>query len=312
MPRKPRLEIEGATYHIINRGLERKAIFLDADDRIDFLTRLGAALKETNTQVLAFALVPNHFHLLLKRNQTNLSALMRQLCAGYAGYFNKKYKRSGYLFQNRYKSILCQQGPYFLQLVRYINLNPLRAGLIQSFDELATYSFASHSFIMGKSRSVWFNPDSVLAYFAETETRAKRIYQQFMLDGLGETTDYSGGGLKRSISIGAPAETEMQAFDDRILGDSDFVQEMLARSDTKVKLNEDIVPEIISTICAKFPVTEAEIKGKSRTPMVVKARDALASRLAKQAGFGPTEIAKTLGCTRSAASKMLRRAGDDG
>ena len=309
MPRKPRLEIEGAIYHIINRGLERKAIFMDDEDRTDFLARLAEALKETNTQILAFALVPNHFHLLVKRNQTNLSALMRKLCAGYAGYFNKKHKRAGYLFQNRYKSILCQKGSYLLQLVRYINLNPLRVGLVKSFDELANYPFVSHSFIMGKRKAHWFDLDLVLVHFAETEPRAKRIYQQFIIDGLSETTDYSGGGLRRSISIEAPAEPTMQAFDDRILGDSDFVQDMLARSDTKVKTNKNLVPEIVSAICVEFPVTEVEIKGKSRIQVVVKARDALAGRLAKQAGLSPAEIAKTIGCTRSAASKMLRRSG---
>jgi putative transposase len=141
MPRKTGIDAPGALHHIIVRGIERKKIFKDDDDRLKFLERLGSILLDTKTQCLAWSIIPNHFHLLLRTGPTPISLVMRRLLTGYAIYFNRRYHRSGHLFQNRYKSVLCQEDTYLLELVRYIHLNPLRAKLVKKYKELQTYIF---------------------------------------------------------------------------------------------------------------------------------------------------------------------------
>ena len=122
MPRQARIDAPGALHHIMVRGIERKKIFRDNKDRDSFLTRLGKILSETSTPCYAWALIPNHAHLLMRTGSAPLSHVMRRLLTGYAVRFNHRYRRHGKLFQNRYKSILCQEDPYLLELVRYIRL----------------------------------------------------------------------------------------------------------------------------------------------------------------------------------------------
>jgi REP element-mobilizing transposase RayT len=124
MPRRARIDAPGALHHVICRGIERRKIFREDSDRNDFLKRLSTILGETQTPCYARALMPNHFHLLLRTGNTPSARVMRRLLSGYVGRFNRLHRRAGHLFQNRYKSILCQEEPYLLELVCYIHLNP--------------------------------------------------------------------------------------------------------------------------------------------------------------------------------------------
>ena len=125
MPRKARIDAAGALHHIICRGIERRKLFWTDFDRDDFLERLETVLVESGTPCYAWALMPNHFHLLLRTGNAPIFKVMSRILSGYAGCFNRRHRRSGHLFQNRYKSILCQEDTYLLALVRYIHLNPL-------------------------------------------------------------------------------------------------------------------------------------------------------------------------------------------
>lgn len=153
MPRQPRLDTPGLLQHIMSRGIERRNIFKDDQDRKSFLGRLALILEETQTQCYAWALIPNHFHLLLRTGATPLSKVMRRLMTGYAVTFNKRHKRSGHLFQNRYKSVVCEEDPYLLELIRYIHLNPLRAGLVNDLKGLDKYPWTGHSAILGNRKN---------------------------------------------------------------------------------------------------------------------------------------------------------------
>ena len=153
MPRQARLDAPGVLQHVMARGIERRKIFWDDKDRSSFLERLALILEETQTQCYAWALIPNHFHLLLRTGPTLLSKVMRRLMTGYAVTFNKRHKRSGHLFQNRYKSVVCEEDPYLLELIRYIHLNPLRAGLVEDLKELDKYPWTGHSAILGRRKN---------------------------------------------------------------------------------------------------------------------------------------------------------------
>jgi putative transposase len=142
MPRKSRIDTPGVLHHIIARGIERRSIFGDDHDRDDFLKRLGTVLLETGTVCYAWALIPNHFHLLLRTGNAPISTVMRRVLTGYAIGYNYKHRRSGHLFQNRFKSILCQEDPYLKELVRYIHLNPLRAKIVPDLKILNSYPYS--------------------------------------------------------------------------------------------------------------------------------------------------------------------------
>jgi REP element-mobilizing transposase RayT len=149
MPRKTRVDAPGAFHHIICRAIERRKIFYDNADRDNFLERLENILIETSTPCYGWALLPNHFHLLLRTGNASISTVMQRLLTGYAVSFNRRHRRRGHLFQNRFKSILCQENMYLKQLVRYIHLNPLRAKAVIQLSDLIKYPYSGHSAIMG-------------------------------------------------------------------------------------------------------------------------------------------------------------------
>ncbi len=153
MPRQARLDAPGVLQHVMARGIERRKIFWDDKDRSSFLERLAVILEETQTQCYAWALIPNHFHILLRTGATPLSTVMRRLMTGYAVTFNHRHRRAGHLFQNRYKSVICEEDPYLLELIRYIHLNPLRAKLVEDLKALDKYPWSGHSALVGKRKN---------------------------------------------------------------------------------------------------------------------------------------------------------------
>ena len=145
MPRGPRLDAPGVVHHVIARGIERSKIFRTDDDREDFLERLEVVTQGDRAFVYGWSLIQNHFHLAIRTGTESLATVMRRLTTGYAVAFNRRTKRHGHLFQNRYKSIVVDDEAYLLGLVRYIHLNPLRAGLVRSVTALARYPWSGHA-----------------------------------------------------------------------------------------------------------------------------------------------------------------------
>ena len=139
MPRQARIDIPGQMYHVMSRGIERGQIFIDDDDYVDFVERVGGWLKKGGGKCLAWCLIPNHFHFLILRGLRPLSEIMHHVLTGYAVNFNGRHRRAGHLFQNRYKAIICDAEEYLLELVPYIHLNPLRANLVKNLEELEGY-----------------------------------------------------------------------------------------------------------------------------------------------------------------------------
>ncbi len=174
MPRKARIDAPGALHHIICRGIERKKIFRDDKDHDRFVERLGDILLHTSTFCYAWSLLGNHFHILLKTGDVPVATVMRRLLTGYAMSFNRRYRRHGHLFQNRYKSILCQEEAYLLELVRYIHLNPLRAKLVSNLKELARYPYCGHSRLVGCGESEWQETKLVLRRFGKRMSVARQ------------------------------------------------------------------------------------------------------------------------------------------
>jgi len=166
---------------------------------------------------------------------------MRRLLTGYAVNFNRRHKRYGQLFQNRYKSIVCQEEVYLRELVRYIHLNPIRAGMVRTLAELNSYAYSGHSAVMGKKRRPWQDVEYVLSFFGDNPRRAKKEYYSYVEAGLnqGHRNELTGGGLIRSLGgwtevkkYGLKGQDHIKS-DERILGESDFVTDILSKADEK-------------------------------------------------------------------------------
>ena len=115
---------------------------------------------------------------------TPLATLMRRLLTGYAVYFNRRHRRHGQLFQNRYKSIICQEDAYLKELVRYIHLNPLRAKIVDDVSELNSYAYCGHSVLMGKRKHAWQDTGYVLSYFGKSIREARKRYLAYVKEGI--------------------------------------------------------------------------------------------------------------------------------
>ena len=155
MPRQARLDAPGTFHHVIVRGIEKRQIVDDDKDRKSFVDRMGSLALETDTAIYAWTLMGNHAHIFLRSGPLGLSKYMTRLLTGYAVFYNRRHGRHGHLFQNRFKSIIVEEDAYFQELVRYIHLNPLRAGIIDSIFKLERYRWCGHSVILGKLKNDW-------------------------------------------------------------------------------------------------------------------------------------------------------------
>ncbi len=295
---------------MIARGIERRTIFCDEKDERMFLEILGHVLSDTATPCYSFCLIPNHFHLLLRRDNHPIASVMSRILTSYALRFNKRHERAGHLFQNRYKSTICQDNHYFLELVRYINLNPVRAELTDLV-ELENYFACSHAYILGIKNIGWFNSEAVISYFGETSAPARMSYLDFLRAGLSTELSLSGGGLRRSMELSDYPERSRQASDDRILGGPDFVERLIAIEGKHEDLVSHSDPqEVIDDFAKTCSITLSEITSKAKRRPVVRARSTLVHKLAQEAGLTQSEIGRWLDLTESAVSKIMKRASD--
>jgi REP element-mobilizing transposase RayT len=302
----------------MGRGIERKEIFIDNKDREDFIIRLSALADDGSMDIYAFALLPNHFHLLCKTKKRPLSSSMRKLLTGYAVRFNRRHKRHGHLFQNRYKSIVCQEDAYLLELVRYIHLNLLRAGIVKSMRGLNKSAWSGHSALVGHIDRKWQETKYILSFFGRGQM-GRRKYLEYVTEGIerGRRPELVGGGLIRSLGgwfevLSLRRRGEKEAYDQRILGDGDFVDMILSESEDIAKENLRLVSDrgidltrLAERVCKVHSVSMGEFRSGSRRRDVVKARRVLSSLAVRELGYSGAEVARYLGVTNSCITRYL-------
>jgi putative transposase len=320
MPRQSRIDAPGALHHIIARGIERKTIFDEDRDRDDFLNRLGKILIETGTACYAWALMPNHFHLLLKTGTASISTVMRRVLTGYAIGYNYRHQRCGHLFQNRFKSILCQEDPYLKELVRYIHSNPLRANIVPDMKSLNRYPYSGHAVLMGKRANKWQSTEYILGFFGDHISSARRSYEKFVKKGMdeGKRPELTEGGLIRGVAgWSAPKSPRHAGFsqksDERILGDRDFVSGVLReakeRLERKYRLKSagydfNRIVQRVSDLLGLYP-QQAVTFGKRRHE--VEARNLICYWASRELGLSQVYLAGQFGVTQSAICAAIQR-----
>ena len=320
MPRKARIDAPGAVQHIIVRGIERKKIFRNDADRSNFLARLSTIVSETRTTCYGWALIPSHVHLLLRTGTIPIATVMRRLLTGYAVSFNLKYQRHGQLFQNRYKSILCQEDRYLKELVRYIHLNPLRANLASDLKALDRYRWCGHSAIMGKTACDWQNIEYVLKLFGNKISSARRNYRVFVSKGIaeGKRSDLTGGGLIRSLGGWQQVKALRRIgirfkCDERILGDSEFVEQVLKEAEDRLERRYALeakgydFDQVIERVAQVLNMNVSDVLKRSKDPQTVKARSLLCFWANRELGMTTVEISHRLKVSQSAVSRASMR-----
>ena len=303
MPRTARLDIPDLLQHVIVRGVDRCDLFRDDSDRIRFLQKLSKLLVQTGVECLAWSLMTNHVHLLLRPRKTRLAPFMRRLLTGYALYFNRRHHRSGHLFQNRYKSIVCEEDAYLLELVRYVHLNPLRAGLVADLAALDGYAWSGHGVLMGNGLLEGQGIDEVLALFGKKKGEATRRYHQFIADGLaqGKRDDLTSSGRRRTNLPEAP-------YDDRILGSGDFFEVLRAKKEMAPEMAPNIgIPELIGKVCSRFAIDPANLRPKTRAAGVAEVRSIVCFLAVRHLGETGVAVGRQLGLGRSGVSVAAER-----
>lgn len=320
MPRRARIDAAGAIHHIIIRGIERRKIFRTDSDRSNFVGRLEKIVSATHTGCLAWALIPNHAHLLLRTGLVPIATVMRRLLTGYAVSFNRKYRRHGQLFQNRYKSILCQEDPYLKELVRYIHLNPMRASLVIDMRALDRYPWSGHSAIMGKINREWQNTEYVLGFFGDNISSARRTYRAFVQKGVaeGKRYDLTGGGLIRSLGGWQHVKALRKAgirykCDERILGAGDFVERVLTAADDRLERRYALEAQgydfdtVVERVSKVLNLEARDVLKRGKDPQTVKARSLLCYWANRELGMTTVELSHRLRLCQSAVSRASLR-----
>jgi REP element-mobilizing transposase RayT len=317
MPRKPRLDAPGVLHHVMGRGIERTEIFRDDTDRNDFLKRLATQCENRRLIVYAWVLMSDHFHLLVRTGNESLALGMKKILSGYVGNYNRRHKRWGHLFQNRYKSIVCEDDPYFLELTRYIHLNPLRAGIVISMKTLNTYRWSGQAVIMGRIKRDWQDTEAVLEYFGKRRGKAIENYAQYVEEGIakGKRHDLTGGGLIRSMGGWAEVLSLRRkgikvVSDDRILGCSKFIEELLSAAEEReretLRLNRKVVNlnRLAESINEWEGIDSAKLRSGGMSRKLVRARKIFSQLAVKRMGYSGAEVARYLGVTTSAVNRI--------
>jgi putative transposase len=283
MARPLRVEYEGAMYHVIVRGNERRAVFLDDSDRERYLRRLAHYRERFGFRLYAFCLMSNHVHLAIRSGKEPLSRIMRGLQGSYTQAFNRRHRRAGHLFQGRYKAFLVQEDPYLLGLVRYIHENPMRARIV---DRPELYEWSSDRWYRKGRGPEWLDVDPVLSMLGRGRKAAVAAYRRLMSRQIGR--DYQE----------APVTGQL------VKGDEEFATQVLASKEDPELLRRGVTVERICRAVSRaldLPLTE--LRSPSRIRTLARGR-AIAGHVGKRVGRIPlARTAEFLGRDRSTLAR---------
>lgn len=294
MARKPRIEFEGALYHVITRGNQKQRIFRGTEDYERYLKILGDYKTRYDFALYAYVLMRSHVHLLMETKEAPLSRILQGINQSYTMYFNRRYATVGHLFQGRYKAILCDRDSYLLSLVKYIHMNPVRAGVAKTLD---AYPWSSHeSYVWETKAGGMVDTELVLKMFSEDLKKARRPYREYM-------------GQKEVLR----REEVYATVDQRILGDEGFVEKVIAKTGRRDvrgrRKHAHRLSEIGKTVEEVYRIRLGQLRGKGRARDLGRGRKVM-TLVAKEYGYKGQEIAGYLFRDPSVITRYLKEASE--
>ena len=253
MVRPLRIEFPGALYHVLGRGNQKQDVFLSDEDRHVYLKRIQYYKEEIGFSLFAYALMPNHVHLLIETDQVPLSKIMQRITLTYTQYFNRKYDKVGHVFQGRYKALLCDRDEYLLALVRYIHLNPVRAHLVEGPRQFRWSSH--HEYLSGRAEIT--DAEAILKMFSPDLPTARKMYEQFVDEAIG----------KEKI------EASYKPLRQQILGNKKFLGEVERKLGKRYRpLRKASLAEILRVVEEVTGVNKEDIVARKREGRILFAR----------------------------------------
>ena len=299
MARQWRIQYPEAVYHVMSRGVNRAKIFIAKDDYLRFIEYLEQATKKFNLNIFAFVLMGNHYHLLFSTPKGNLVKAMQWLQTSYSVYCNKKHRRSGHLFQGRYKAILVEDESYWTGLSYYIHLNPIRARMVT---DLAKYQWSSYPAYLGKIKYEWLSGEEILRRFGRSKREQVRNYRQATREISGKEKEVLAD-LKFGFMLGG------RQFVDWI------AKKFLPKKNSqelpwqKLVRNNGVAEKVIIATAKRFRQKKFQIiqPGKKRQN---DGRDVAMYVLYSYTGLNNHQIGKEFSLTPTAITKAARRIKD--
>lgn len=297
MARPLRIEFKGAWYHALNRGLERRIIFRDDDDRRFFFSLLGEVSATFGIEIHAYSLMDNHYHLLIHTPYAQLGRAMRYLNGVYTQRFNKKWHRDGPLFRGRYKAVLVDED-YFLELVSYIHLNPVKAGLVA---QAQAHPWTSHAIYSG-SRQIekpqWLHTEKILSLLNRVQNEYEKNPRSSFV-----TEEFLRNIASKKLAIGRKGFAEWIEFNyssKKIKLDKEIPKR------AKMTITRPAVKQILSSVAFAFDLKPTELRIKSRQNSL--ARNTALYLLRQTAGLSHKQVARWLNVSNDyAAAKAFER-----
>ena len=311
MPRRRRIVCPGEIHHVISRSIDGIEIFTNDLERSKFISSLGTLITKTDCMCYAWSIMPNHYHLVLRPLGDSLSTLMRRLNGSYARYFNRRHNRRGYLFQDRFKSIATQRHDYLCELIRYVHLNPIRAGLVKTLKMLETYRWCGHGAMMGCQNVPWQSVNEALWRFANQKKKAREAYVKFLKAGLMDSSQHKDSLISLLQKSKFGSDNAVPDADDRLIGDADFIRKAIAkaeydiRSHAKYRTARPTLKAISQQIGKKMHIDPHEIFSKGRNNKRAEFRVRFFKQAVRKYGYKACEIAAFLGITPGAVSKTI-------
>ncbi|HEX2976899.1 MAG TPA: transposase [Bacteroidales bacterium] len=293
-------------------SIEGKPLFVDDQDRWEFLSRFEKGLTKTGFLCYTWVLMNNHYHLFLRTSEKPMSKLMRGLNGGYASYYNKRHKKNGYLFQNRFKSVLCQDQNYAVQLIKYINLNPLRAGMVSSLEQLKTYPWCGHGFLLGECNAIgkmFQKREECLRRFGDNEQESIKAYLESLLQSCGDKNEIAG----QLSNIEATEITGSCKGWPAVIGDPDFVKNVMEKYKCFLNRNHRkadypyVLETISSKVCEEYGISVSELKKRGKNNFRANARAVFCYRLHMREFIPLSVIAGFLGTTISPIAVLVQK-----
>ncbi len=292
MPRRPRIEFDGGLYHVFTRGNRREPTFIDDHDRQRFLERLETVTTDTDIELYAYVLMPNHLHVVIRRRHVRVGRFMHRLLSPYARYFNARHEMVGHVFQGRYSALLCQDETYLLRLVRYVHRNPIRSKLTTDLD----YPWSSYRAYIESGAETWISVTPILRMFGRDVAEARETFVRFH-DSEDADTDPNGTFTESTEGV---------------LGEGGFLEMACRRAAMSMVPSRELKPhldDVLAEVLAEtgIVVEPIEVRGPSQQLPACEVRRAFVHRAVTRYRYTYVEVGGYLRRPVSVLRVLLHR-----